>query len=79
VAKHNVICLFILAREASYREVEEYFKHPISGTCEYHNKMLDALVTLSADNKKAQQNLEEVPSKLLMNCNKKRYWPYFKV
>ena len=49
LAEQIAICLFILAKGASYREAEEQFKHPISSICEYHSKVLDALVTLSAD------------------------------
>ncbi|KAL6543239.1 hypothetical protein OROHE_010759 [Orobanche hederae] len=49
VAEQVGICIFILAKGASYRDAADVFKHSLSTICKYFKKVLEALVTLSFD------------------------------
>ncbi|XP_074284106.1 uncharacterized protein LOC141608662 [Silene latifolia] len=69
------ICLYILAKGSSYRDVADRFKHSISTICVYFKKVLDALVILSHDIIRPHRDLLEVPPEVENNS---LYWPYFK-
>ncbi|XP_074313991.1 uncharacterized protein LOC141649195 [Silene latifolia] len=69
------ICLYILAKGSSYRDVADRFKHSISTICVYFKKVLDVLVILSHDIIRPHRDLLEVPPEVE---NYSLYWPYFK-
>lgn len=70
------ICLYIMAKGASYRDVADRFKHSISTICHYFRKVLNALVILSYDIIRPHRDLHEVSPEVEGNS---LYWPYFKV
>ncbi|KAL6533678.1 hypothetical protein OROHE_013511 [Orobanche hederae] len=68
------ICLYILAKGASYRDAADRFQHSISTVSYYFRKVLDALVTLSFDIVRPHADLSMVPSEIRDNS---LYWPFF--
>ncbi|KAL9671442.1 hypothetical protein QQ045_009010 [Rhodiola kirilowii] len=69
------MCLYVLAKGASYRDVTDTFKHSISTISKYLRKVLRALKKLSFDIVRPHTSLKEVPPKIL---NSSLYSPYFK-
>ncbi|KAL6558591.1 hypothetical protein OROMI_018941 [Orobanche minor] len=74
VAEQVGICIFILAKGASYRDAADVFKHSISTISKYFKKVLDALVTLSYDIVRPHADLSLVPLEIMNNS---LYWPFF--
>lgn len=70
------ICLYIMAKGASYRDVADRFKHSVSTISYYFRKVLNALVILSHDIIRPHHDLREVSPEVEENS---LYWPYFKV
>ena len=73
IPEQIAVTLFILARGASYHEILEQLKYPLLDISECHNKVLDALVKLSADVIRPNQSQHEVQPQLLIKHDKKRY------
>jgi len=71
------MCLFILARGASYRDVKDKFKRGIGAVKHYHREVLKALVELSSDVIRPYQKLNAVPEEI--KDSRGYYWLYFKV
>ena len=69
--------LYIFARGASYRDVQIRFQHSPSTTSTYHNQVLEALVTLSADIVRPYRSQDEVAPEIAQKPG--FYWPYLKV
>ncbi|KAL6524157.1 hypothetical protein OROMI_031252 [Orobanche minor] len=74
VAEQVGICIFILAKGASYRDAADVFKHSLSTICKYFKKVLEALVTLSFDIVRPHADLSLVPPEIRNNS---LYWPFF--
>ncbi|KAL6546368.1 hypothetical protein OROMI_022089 [Orobanche minor] len=68
------ICLYILAKGASYRDAADRFQHSIGTISYYFRKILDALVMLSFDIVRPHADLSMVPSEIRDNS---LYWPFF--
>ncbi|CAM9000957.1 unnamed protein product [Rhodiola kirilowii] len=66
--------LFILAKEASYRDVADTFKHSTSTVGTYFKMVLQALVMISSDIVIPHTSLDDVPAKI---ANSSLYFPYF--
>ncbi|KAL6512378.1 hypothetical protein OROHE_019990 [Orobanche hederae] len=79
VAEQVGICLYILAKGASYRDVTDRFQHSIGAISIYFRKVLDALVTLSYDIVRPQSDLSIVPPPPPPPeiKNSSLYWPFF--
>ncbi|KAL6549965.1 hypothetical protein OROMI_020453 [Orobanche minor] len=74
VAEQVGICIFILAKGASYRDAADVFKHSLSTICKYFKKVLEALVILSFDIVRPHADLSLVPPEIRNNS---LYWPFF--
>ncbi|KAL6509566.1 hypothetical protein OROGR_022876 [Orobanche gracilis] len=69
------ICLYILVKGASYRDVADRFQHSISVISYYFRKILDALVILSFDIIRPHADLSMVPPQIK---NSPLHWSFFK-
>ncbi|CAM8952123.1 unnamed protein product [Rhodiola kirilowii] len=69
------MCLYVLAKGASYRDVADTFKHSLSTISFYLPKVLLALKKLSFDIIRPHTPFEEVPQKILKSS---LYSPFFK-
>jgi len=77
VAEIIAMSLFIFARGASYREVEDRFQHCPATVGIYHHQVLEAFVKLSADVIRPFQSQHTVHNNIV--CSPRFYWPFFKV
>ncbi|CAM8950417.1 unnamed protein product [Rhodiola kirilowii] len=59
------MCLYMLAKGASYRDIADTFKHSISTVHKYLKKVIAALKVLSFDIKRPHTPLEEIPQKIM--------------
>ncbi|KAJ8431884.1 LOW QUALITY PROTEIN: hypothetical protein Cgig2_001576 [Carnegiea gigantea] len=69
------ITLFVLARDASYREAEDRFQHSLSTIGKYHKQVFEGLVKLPSDIIRPYQSQVELPTEILQK--KGFYWPFF--
>jgi len=74
VAEQVGMCVDVVSRGASYREIAERLQHSISTISKYFLEALEALMMLPVDVIRPYYSLHEVPPEI---SNNGRYRPFF--